>query len=88
VAAPLKPFWANLRTVRELYCLGEHRLVDLVASGAVRSAKFGPTRQSSRLYCVADIENALADISSGRPLCARRSVFRATRPVKRKGAKA
>lgn len=58
--------WGNTRTVRDLYGVAANRLSEFVAAGWVRVVKLGQSNQSSRLYCLSDVEAVLRAKAEGR----------------------
>ncbi len=63
-----KVAWGDSKTVKQVFGLCPDRVREFVDSGAVRSVKFGESRQAGRLYCLGDIERALLDLAEGREL--------------------
>lgn len=61
-----KVAWGDKKTVRMLFGVPIRKLDALVRDGLVRSYKFGACQQSARLYRIADLEDVLLALSTGR----------------------
>ncbi len=67
--------WLQQDSILERYQVGWRRLEAWRAQGLVRSVKLHESKQGRRLYCVADLEAALANLAAGRmPRPARKGV--------------
>lgn len=64
------PKFGNQKEVRRIFGLSRTWLDAMVVRGEIRSIKNGESKQAMRLYCVADIVEALDRMSVGKkPRC-------------------
>lgn len=57
--------WKTLKHALELFDIGETRLREWADDEIVRTVKLGPKRQDRKIYCLADIAEAIDDMSRG-----------------------
>jgi len=60
------PLFGNAVRIKTHYGLSLPRLTELVSAGAVKTIKFGSSKQSGRLYSTRDVERALEKMALGR----------------------
>lgn len=71
------PLFGNAVRIKKHYGLSLPRLAELVAAGAVKTIKFGASKQAGRLYSTKDIEKALERMAVGKNVI-RRSIVNQT----------
>ena len=59
------PLWQPLKGVRQIFSIGEKRLVKWVGEGLVRSVKLNHSQAGSKLYYCPDINELLLHESAG-----------------------
>ena len=71
------PKFANQSLVRSIFGLSRAWLDAMVIRGEVRSIKSGESKQSMRLYCIADITDAMDRMCVGKkPRCHGKKVIK------------
>ncbi|KXB06565.1 hypothetical protein AKJ51_03440 [candidate division MSBL1 archaeon SCGC-AAA382A20] len=58
--------WADKHAILLMFDLPSRKFKKLVEDGSIRSVKWGEKRQSSRIYKVEDVENALQAKAEGK----------------------
>lgn len=65
------PLFGNAVRIKTHYGLSLPRLTELVSAGAVKTIKFGSSKQSGRLYSTRDVERALERMAVGKNMIKR-----------------
>ena len=60
------PLFATAKGIKGLMGVPGPRLTELVSAGAVKSIKFGASKQAGRLYSTRDVECALERMAVGK----------------------